>query len=163
MELKEFFGSKKFKIIIVVFLELIVMLLIFQVGVFVGYKKASFSYQWGENYYKNFAGPHNSFMDNFMGKQMMAPHDVFGTVIKNENSSLLVRGMDNVEKIVLIGADTVINRFRDNIGPADLKINDKITVIGSPDNSGRIEAKFIRVVPRDFPATNTPGYIPPVQ
>jgi hypothetical protein len=163
MEFKQFFQSRKFKIIVAIIFAVIVMLLVFQVGFFVGYKKVSFSYQWGENYYKNFAGPRGGFMNDFGGKQMMAPHDVFGTIMKNENSLLLVRGVDNVEKMVLMDNDTIINRFRDKIGPNDLKVNDKIIVIGSPDDSGRIEAKFIRVVPQDFPATNTPEFIPPAQ
>jgi hypothetical protein len=163
MNFKDFFQSKKIKIALAIIFALIIILLIFQAGIYVGFKKASFSYQWGENYYKNFAGPRGGFMDDIRGGKMMAPHGVFGTIIKNDNPSLIVRGMDNMEKIILMNQDTVINRFRDRITPEDLKINDRVNVLGSPDLSGRMEAKLIRVLPPDFPATDTPGFFLPLR
>ena len=161
MDFKSFFQSKKIKIALAVIFALIVILLVFQAGVFVGFKKASFSYQWGENYYKNFAGPRRGFMEDFRGREMMAPHGLFGAIIKKDDSSLVIRGIDNAEKIILINKDTAINRFREKINPIDLKINDNITVIGSPDSSGQIEAKLIRVMPPSFSATATPGFFSP--
>ena len=161
MDFKSIFESKKFKTAICIIAALIVFLLIFQAGIIVGFKKASFSYQWGENYYRNFAGPRKGLAGDFRGKEMMAPHGVFGIILKKENFSLVVKDIDNTEKLILINEDTIINRFRDNISQDDLKVNDKITVIGSPDNSGQIEARLIRVMPPEFSATATPNFFPP--
>jgi hypothetical protein len=148
MNFKDFFQSKKIKIALAVIFVLIIILLIFQAGIYVGFKKASFSYQWGENYYKNFAGPRGGFMDDIRGGKMMAPHGVFGTIIKIDGNSLIVSGGSEMEKAVLIGGDTIIKKFQETLSLSDLKVNDKITVIGSPTSDGRIEAKLIRVLPK---------------
>ena len=49
MDFNKFFQSKPFKILAVGILALIVLLLVFKAGEFVGYRKARFSYKWGEN------------------------------------------------------------------------------------------------------------------
>ena len=48
-----------------------------------------------------------------------------------------------MEKIVLAGG-AVINRNRDTITLADLKMGDYIVVIGAANESGQIDAKLIR-------------------
>jgi hypothetical protein len=120
---------------------IIILFIVFGAGVFVGTKKADFSFRWAENYQRNFGGP------RFNG------HGVFGQIIKIDTStstptsSLVINGRDNVEKIVLIKENTIINGFRNNIKPDDLKVDDYIVVIGDPNDAGQIEAKLIRLMP----------------
>ncbi len=142
---------KPLKTALLILLISITILLIFQAGKIVGFKKANFSYQWGENYYKNFAGPRNGQMKGFMEKDFMGAHGVFGTIIEIKNSSLVIKGQDNLEKIVLLKGDTVINRLQKTVKLSDLKLDDKVVIIGSPDNEGQIEARLIRILPKDFP------------
>lgn len=125
----------------------IILLFVFLVGMSVGFKKASFSYRWGENYHRNFAGPRQGFFNDFMGKEFMDAHGLIGKIIKIEDSNLVIQDKDKVEKIVLIGKDTTIERFRDSIKVGELKVDDMIVVIGQPNQSGQVEAKFIRVLP----------------
>ena len=49
--------SKKFAVVIVVILGLALLIGTFSFGMAVGYRKAKFSYAWGENYHRNFGGP----------------------------------------------------------------------------------------------------------
>ncbi len=135
------------KRIIIIFAGLAAIILIFGAGVFVGGMKARFSYRWAENYQKNFAGPRGGFMNGFParpGNDFIESHGVFGQIIKI-NSDLVINGQNNVERIVIISSSTTIQKARQTITKDDLKVGDNVTVIGSPDDQGQIEAKLIRV------------------
>jgi len=127
-----------------------VVCLIFWIGMFVGGTKARFSYRWAESYHKNFAGPREGFFGNWQlppPSDFINSHGTFGQIIEIKENTLVIKGRDDVEKIVLIKDDTTINRFRETIKASDLKVNDFVVVIGSPNEAGQIEAKLIRVLP----------------
>jgi hypothetical protein len=155
-----FIKSKTFVVIIIVLFGLALLVGVFTLGAAVGYRKARFSYAWGENYSRNFGGPREGFMGNFAkdfsGRDLVDAHGTFGQIMKIDGSTLVVKGQDNVEKLVLIKDDTTIQRLRETIKPGDLKINDSVVIIGSPNNSGQIEAKFIRVIPLPSPSMPMP-------
>lgn len=143
----KFFQSKSFKILLIVIGALILILSGFKAGEFVGFRKARFSYRWAENYNRNFAGPRGGFMHQSFGKEYVDAHGTVGQIIKIDGNTLVIKGQNDVEKTILISDKTVINRLRDNIKVADLKVDDLVVVIGSPDDSGQIEAKLIRIMP----------------
>lgn len=147
MDFNKFFQSKLFKGILLGIGVFIVFLLIFKLGMFVGFKKANFSFRWGENYHRNFAGPKGGFFQEFEGRDFIDAHGVFGQIIKIDDSTLVIKGNDDVEKIVLVKDDTTIMSLREKIKVSDLKINDNIVVVGDPNDSGQIEAKLIRITP----------------
>ena len=147
MDLKTFFHSKVFVGIVTSVAAILVFSIIFSLGMAVGFHKARFSYQWGENYYRNFAEPSRGPMHDFGGRGMMNSHGLLGKVIKIEPGSLVIKDRENVEKVVLISDKTVITRFRETLKLSDLALDQDIVVIGSPDNLGNIEAKLIRVLP----------------
>lgn len=146
-KLSQFVQSKKFIVAIAGLVGLAVLIGTFSLGVFVGYHKARFSYAWGENYHKNFGGPRGGLFQDFSGKEFMDAHGTYGQIVKVDASTLVVKGRDNVEKIVVVSADTSIMSLRNAIKISDLKVNDNIVVIGEPNNQGQIEAKFIRFLP----------------
>jgi hypothetical protein len=128
----------------------IIAALIFKAGMFVGAMKANFSFRWAEQYHKNFAGPRAG----FFGDWRMPPfgdfiegHGTFGEIIKIEGNNLVVKGRENIEKIVLVNEKTVIKSGFKDIKISDLKVGDIIVIIGSPNEQGQIEAKLIRVFP----------------
>ena len=159
MNLTNFFQSQKFKIIVGVFIIIIVLLFIFQLGMMVGFRKADFSFRWSENYHRNFGGPRGGIFGNFEGRDFIDAHGIFGQIIKIDGSELVIRSRDNVEKVLLIKDDTIIKRFQDTIKVTDLKVDDYITTIGEPNNSGQIEAKFIRIMPA-LPENAPRGFLP---
>jgi hypothetical protein len=130
----------------------IVALLIFSAGLSVGFHKASFGRDWGDNYYKNFGmggrgGPMGEMGKNGPMNFFPNAHGVNGKIIKIELPTIIVSDRDNTEKVVLIKDDTKIQKIRENITTTDLKVDDFVVVIGSPNDKGQIEAKFIRIMP----------------
>lgn len=113
---------------------IIIVLVAFGAGTFVGMRRANFSMRWAENYQRNF------------GEPRFNAHGISGQIIKIEGSTLVINGRDNVEKIILTTASTTINGFRINLKTADLKAGDNIIVIGNPNDTGQIEARFIRLM-----------------
>jgi hypothetical protein len=130
----------------------VVVGLIFGAGMFVGEMKARFSYRWAENYHKMFAGPRAGFFGDwrqlppFPG-DFLESHGTFGEIIKIEGNNLVVKGRENIEKIILVQENTSIKSGFKDIKISDLKVGDMIVIIGSPNEQGQIEAKLIRVFP----------------
>ena len=151
MDFNKFFQSKSFKITSWVIIGLIVILLIFRAGTLVGFRKANFSYKWGENYHRNFAGPRGGFFKEFNDKDFIEANGIFGQIIKIDGPTLVIKGRNNVEEIVIVKDNTAIKHFTETIKLTDLKVNDYIVVIGEPNNAGQIEAKLIRILPPSPP------------
>lgn len=145
-----FFQSKSFKVIIIVISGLIVLMLVFKLGMFIGGTKARFSYRWAESYHKNFAGPRAGFFGdwrNFPKGDFIESRGTFGEIIKINDSDLVVKGQDNTERVIIITEKTAIEKGKETIKKDGLKVGDRIVVIGSPNDEGQIEAKLIRVMP----------------
>ena len=150
---KNFIHSKSFKNIVVGFIIAIAVLMVFRFGMVVGFKEASFSYQWGDNYYHNFAGPKPGILGEFSpGHEFMEVHGTFGKVIKVDPEDLVVQDQNGAEKIISVSSTTVMRNLQNIISIKDLKIDDGVVIIGEPAASGTIEAKLIRVLPP--PPTN---------
>ena len=150
MKLVQFVQSKKFQVLTWIVAGLVILLFVFHIGVMVGYRKASFSYRWGESYHRNFGGPREGFGHNFFEKDFIDSHGTFGQVIKIDGTSLVVKGRRDAEKVIVVKNDTVIRKGQDNALLADIKINDYIVTVGQPDADGKIEAKLIRIMPGSF-------------
>lgn len=151
MDFNKLFQSGKFKMALIAIATVIVLLLVFKAGEFVGYKKAGFSYRWAENYHRNFGGPREGFFRDFDGKDYINAHGISGSIIKidslasSSQATLIIKGDDNVEKTILVSDKTTIISRRETIKASDLKADDRIVVIGSPNEQGQIEAKLIRL------------------
>ncbi|MFZ2205019.1 MAG: hypothetical protein WAV23_00295 [Minisyncoccia bacterium] len=149
-KIKKVFESKMVLKILLILGILVVAAFIFQAGFFVGFRKASFGRDWGENYGRNFGmmngrGGFGGMMGNFPNA-----HGAIGKIIKIELPILIVQDKDNIEKIVIVTNDTKIINIRNEDNIQDLKIDENIVVIGTPNSQGQIEAKLIRIMP--FPA-----------
>jgi hypothetical protein len=115
----------------------VVLLLIFQAGVFVGYHKARFSGRLGDNYIRAFGSKNN----------LPGGHGAVGQVVKTATSSIIVADRDNIEKIIVITSGTDVRLGRNIASTTDLKIGDYVTVLGTPDQAGQIQARLIRILP----------------
>jgi len=141
---------------------ILLALLIFRGGIYVGYHRAGFAYGWGENYYKTFGGQRPNMFPAGPKNEPTNANGVAGKIIKISLPTIIVDGADGVEKIILIKSDTAIRYFRDAIKAADLKVGDSVVIIGSPNANSQIEAKLIRVMP-EMPAGNMPLIPPPIE
>jgi hypothetical protein len=155
--IKKAFESKKVLVVASIIGVLLVFSLIFQAGVSVGFRKASFGRDWGENYGRNFGmmrdnrGPIKGGM--MVPENFPNAHGSAGKIIKIELPTVIVQDKDGTEKVILIKDDTSIRSMKEDISKDKLKVDDFIVVIGSPNSQGQIEAKLIRLMPQGMPDT----------
>jgi hypothetical protein len=140
------FDSKAFGWAIKGLVGVIAVLIIFQLGMFVGFRKASYSFGWGDNYSRVFGGPRSGLMRDFAGQDFLNGHGLAGSIITIDEPELLIRGSDGFEKAVTVTERTSIVRGRQPIGIDDLFPDDVVTVIGRPMDDGVIFADIIRVL-----------------
>ncbi|HOB90211.1 MAG TPA: hypothetical protein PKG74_02700 [Candidatus Colwellbacteria bacterium] len=156
MNIKDFFESKTFKGTLVGLTVFVVLLWIFQLGVGIGYRKAYFSGRAGDNFRLIFGGrPQNHGVPPFRVFYPAAEQGVFsgygttGTIISINLPRFALETPENIERSVLIGEKTEIRKYRDNLRPEDLQLEDNVVIIGSPSQNGEIEARLIRYLPSE--------------
>jgi hypothetical protein len=145
-KMKDFVENDYFKRAIKVIGIFAVILFIFQAGVFVGFRKASFYGEFGNNFRNNFGAPREDFR-GMMGRDMPNAHGVVGKVIDISLPSVVIAGDDGVEKIILVGEKTLVRRLREDISAGEIVIGDSVVVVGAPGKDGKINAQLIRVMP----------------
>jgi hypothetical protein len=144
---KPFRNRDVLKWVIVGLIGFVVLLLVFGVGVKVGTIKARYSYRWADNYHKNFAGPRGGFFGDwrkFPAGDFLSGYGVFGEIIEMKANGFVIKDRENVEKIIVTNENTTITKGREKIKNG-LKVGDRVVIIGSPNEEGQVEAKFIRV------------------
>ena len=146
IKIKKFLDSKVFKTFVYVFGLILLASLVFQAGMIAGYRKASFSKDWKDNYNKNFGAPRRGPL-GMSPEDLPNAHGAIGRVIKKELPTIIVSDKDNLEKVVLIKNDTKIRQMKEDLKIDDLKIDDFVVVIGTPNKDGQVEAKLIRIMP----------------
>jgi hypothetical protein len=156
MNINKFLQSEKYSKLITTLGILLAVLVIFGAGVFVGYRKADFSYRWSDNYYRDFGGPHSPFAPTGTSDaddNAPTPHGAFGTVIGVNLPNFAVKGPNEAEKVIVIGPQTVI-RSMHNLGTTtDIKMGQSVIIIGEPDDQGQINASFVRIMPPPPPSS----------
>ncbi|MCX6793064.1 MAG: hypothetical protein NTY12_03480 [Candidatus Falkowbacteria bacterium] len=145
MNFQEFFKSKTFQVILYVTGALAILLFVFQAGLFIGFRKASFSFGWGENYHRNFGGPRQGFLPGVRGDDFINGHGVAGMIIKIDNKSIVMKDVAGIERIVNTNEQTDIKNGRDNVILKDLKADERIVVLGIPEQDGSVTARMIRI------------------
>jgi hypothetical protein len=130
---------------------LIVLILVFNLGLLVGYRKAIFSERWGENYQRNFIGPRPLPAGFHIGDFLNADSTA-GLVLSVTGSTIVIKDNQNTERTIIVSTSTTIREGDETVTLADLKPNDHIAVIGQPDNTGELQANFIRA----FDSSSTP-------
>lgn len=149
MNIKEFIQSQTFKGIIIGFVLTIIGLIVFQAGIVVGEKRATFGHRFGDNFERNFRAPEEGMMfPKFFGEgPMPSGHGAVGQIVSISLPNVVVAGPDNLEKVIVIGADTHIREFQLELTVDDLEVGDHIVTFGEPNEEGQIEAKLVRMLP----------------
>lgn len=124
---------------------IVLILLSFRAGIWVGYQKFEFSRHSDDAYYHGFDERRPGFFSH--RGEPPNTHGTIGTVLKIDLPTLLVEDRSNVEKAVVINDRTIIRRFREKIGVHDIQVGNNIAVIGTPNSSGTITAQLIRILP----------------
>ena len=142
-----YFKSPKVKQAAFVAGAMLFTLAIFQAGMYAGYRKAAFSFRMGENYYRLFGGEHGFGMAGPGRGGFSAAGGARGTIIRFDPPSLLIKEPENMEKMVLISDDTEIRRERARVATDTLYAGQRVIIIGTPNETGEIDARFIRIMP----------------
>jgi hypothetical protein len=154
-KIKDLSDAKTVKKTVSVIGVVVVAALLFQAGVFVGFHKASFGRDWDDNYENNFGTMHRgSLMMGGMYDRLPNAHGAIGEIIKAELPTLIVLDKDNTEKVVLINDNTKIRKIDGDGTISDLAVGSFVVVIGSPNKTGQIEAKLIRITPNPINSLN---------
>jgi hypothetical protein len=146
-DFKELAESKSFRGILMGIGISVVLLLVFQAGMFVGFRKAAFSYKFGDNYYRAFGDRGPKPFEGKFRDGLIEGHGVVGKIVSIKLPTFVVSGPDELEKVIVINDDTRIRRFDDTLKDTDLKVDDFTVILGNPNESSQIEAKLIRVLP----------------
>ena len=127
-------------------------LIIFIAGAYVGHRMTDFAYRWDANYSHEFAGPGSPFGPGGDDRPSM-PHGTFGSVIGVNWPSFAIKGPREAERIVVIGTTTAIRYMHSYASTTDIHVGSMVVVLGEPDDEGKIVATLIRIMP---PASSTP-------
>jgi len=141
------FKSKTFLIVVIILVELVLLVGVFDLGMKVAFRKARFTYSWMNNYPANFGMPGGRFMDHNPGDhEFINDSGVSGQIVSIKDNLITIKGTDNNEKTISVSAGTAIRKGFTDIKLTDLKAGDKVVIIGEDDDKGQIEAKLIRVL-----------------
>jgi hypothetical protein len=150
MNIKNYIQSQSFKGVLIGIFIVIIALLIFQLGVVVGERKASFAHRFGDNFERNFRDPQGEGLMQRgipLGGDMPSGHGAIGQIVSISLPLIVVAGPDNLEKTVVVADTTEIRKFRDTIQANKLAVGDFIIVLGTPNDEGQVDAKLIRLAP----------------
>ena len=136
-------GSYWLKIIII----FILLLLVFQAGEYIGYRRAGFAGRLGENYYRTLGGGRHRNLFGTLFSDLPGDHSALGRIVAANTNTLVIAGTDNVEKTILLNPQTIIRQWQNNLTANDLKVGQTVIVLGEPNNQAQIVARLIRVIP----------------
>ena len=142
---KNFLQTKTFEKVLWGVGALILSGRIFQAGIMVGYYKASFSYQLGDEYHSIFGDRRG--LPGQGGGGFAGAYGASGDILKINLPQIVIEGQNAVEETIVVSTSTIFRSMRDTITAVDLKTDDFVTIIGEPNALGQIEAKLVRVVP----------------
>src|SRR4030042_4171400 len=100
-----FIKSRTFAGIIIGAFAVALLAATFSAGAMVGSHKARFSFAWGDNYYKNFAGPRGGFLPGPRDLEFMEAHGIAGKILRVDGSVLLISGGHDRERTIITSAD----------------------------------------------------------
>lgn len=143
--LRRFIEAKPFETILVALFVLVILIAVFEAGVFFGMREARSSYRWGENYDRNFGGPGGGFMPS--PGSLPNGHGAFGRIASTSLPTFIITDPVHPEEHITIGDDTVIRDGNTTVSSSALTVGTYVIIVGSPGEQGSIEAKLIRIMP----------------
>ncbi len=139
--------SKKVCAVLWILGGLIVLIVVFGLGITVGYDRAGFAAGFDRNYFRIFFGGAPAGPIGMMAPPMpVATHGVVGAVIDVGTSTISVTDDNSNEQSVAVSSGTVIRDGDATISIGGVAVGDHIAVIGEPNSEGQINARFIRVI-----------------
>ncbi|MEI6528507.1 MAG: hypothetical protein WCO10_02425 [bacterium] len=153
---KELAKSNKVKVSVYVIAGVLVLLFVFQAGMFVGFKKASFSFRVGENYFREMNGRRNDPMMGLRRDDFGNSHGAIGQIVGVKLPTISLEEPNGSVKNILVSTSTAVRGFQGQLKIEDLKVGDYYIVFGSANDQGLVEAKLLRLMPAPENMPGTP-------
>ncbi len=147
MKTEDIHNSKTVRGIIIGIGITVLVLIILWVGIDIGYRKARFAGQFGDNFERNFLGPRGGERGMMYNENIPGGHGASGKIISVNLPQFVVSGADNLEKTITVGTTTVIRSFQEDIAVSNLQVGGYVVVLGNPNENGQIEASLVRIMP----------------
>lgn len=144
--IKNTLQSKQYKHIVEIVCVIVATLIIFNLGMRIGYMKASYTNAGGENVYRQLTPGIKRHMPGFIQDISSGAHGANGKIISITLPTITVADKEGIEKIVRIEDQTILRSIRSDITENDLRVGDMVVVIGEPNEDTEISARFIRIV-----------------
>ncbi len=87
-------------------------------------------------------------------------HGAIGAIQSIDQQTIVLQLRDGSSQTILLNKETRVERNRAKITAANLRVGDRVTVIGSPNNQGAIVARWIHVFNPPSPTSVAPTSIP---
>lgn len=139
--------SPTFHKIVIAVGVVVLFLIVFQAGVFVGFRKAEFSFRGGDNYYRAFGEDRRGIIPGMMHEEFPGANGSIGKVLSIALPIIVIEDEKGVEKTIRMSDKTVIRRGRETLPSSDLRTNDMLVVLGNPNTNAEIEATLVRLLP----------------
>ena len=89
------------------------------------------------------------------GARQFGSNSLIGEVISKNDTSLTLKLRDGGSRIVFVTKDTPVSK-NVSASSSDISQNDSISVSGTPNSDGSVNAQFIQIKPFTPNATSTP-------
>lgn len=146
MNFKDFLQSSAYTTLLKSIGVLFVALTVFGAGFLAGYHQGVFSYHWNMNYTRELDDPRSPFAPFVHDGDETNSHGAIGTVVSINLPEILVKGPYQAESIVTIGSSTVVRSMHALGTEQSIVPGVQVIVVGNPDDQGRIQASFIRIM-----------------
>jgi hypothetical protein len=144
--MNEFFKTPKTKTLLWTLCAILALLVVFGLGIVVGYRRAIFASSFGENYYRNFYGdPLARPAMGMVNMGSITSHGVVGEVIDVGSGTIAVKSAMGDEASIVIASNTPIREMGSAVPIEEIVVGDNVAIIGEPNSNGQVDAKFIRI------------------
>lgn len=133
-----------------VFGILFIIFVSFALGFSAGLNKARFSYQWGEQYEENFVKAvveesGEKALEKIDGQAFRSGYCAAGKIIAVTDDTIILQGPNGRENTISVSDATSIKKGGSEITLSELKVGNRIVVVGKPTANGTLQANLIRV------------------
>ncbi len=147
MNTQDFFTSPKFGRTVAALGAILVILIIFQAGVLIGYERGTHALNWETDMGRGMGDPRSMLAPFMHDTDDPSSHGAIGTVVSVHQPLFMVKGASQAERVVVIVPSTLIRRMHTMASTSDILPGTQVVVIGAPGVDGRLQADFIRILP----------------
>ncbi len=153
--MKDILNTKWMRRVLAALAGLVIFFFAFSLGISIGYEKGMFASRWGRDYAMNFLGPPmGGMMPGLPGGDA---HGAAGTVLSVASTTFAIKDSENNEQSIAVASGTVIKKMNSTIVLGEIAVGDHVVVIGAPNASGQVQARFVRVFPASVPGMSPGG------